>query len=192
MLDRKRIRVLPLLLGLQTALVSAWHGLVVTQRITKRIERSPHKLTLTQQQFDLSWSWRAPPQNARGIKPLHASAAKDSDDGLSQLRLFNSLTLQKDPFRSILPKKVSMYTCGPTVYDFAHVGNFRAFLTYDLIKRVLLYQGYDVDHICNLTDVDDKIIKRCEEQKVSLLELTRKYEDLFMKDLEALNIIPAR
>ena len=66
-----------------------------------------------------------------------------------------------------------MYTCGPTVYDSAHVGKFCAFLTYDVLKRVLLYLGYDVDHICNLTvtDVDDKIIKQCNREDMSLLEL---------------------
>lgn len=84
-----------------------------------------------------------------------------------------------------------MYTCGPTVYDSAHVGNFRAFLTYDVLKRVLLYLGYEVDHVCNLTDVDDKIIKRCSEQSISLKELTSKYENLFFDDLEALNIVKA-
>lgn len=85
-----------------------------------------------------------------------------------------------------------MYTCGPTIYDSAHVGNFRAFLTYDLVKRVLTYFGYSVDHICNLTDVEDKIIKRCNDLNISLQELTAKYESLFMDDLKALNIIPAR
>ena len=72
------------------------------------------------------------------------------------------------------------------------MGNFRAFLTYDLIKRVLLYFGYDVDHICNLTDVDDKIINRANDQGIpNVLELTRKFEELFMNDLKALNVIPA-
>jgi len=85
-----------------------------------------------------------------------------------------------------------MYTCGPTVYDSAHVGNFRAFLTYDVLKRALLYLGYDVDHVCNLTDVDDKIIRRCDRDGVSLLELTRRFEGKFFDDLEALNIIRAR
>ena len=85
-----------------------------------------------------------------------------------------------------------MYTCGPTVYDYAHVGNFRAFLTYDVLKRALTYLGYNVDHICNLTDVDDKIIKRCDRENVSLMDLTTKYSQLFFDDLEALNIIKAR
>jgi cysteinyl-tRNA synthetase len=78
------------------------------------------------------------------------------------------------------------------VYDYAHVGNFRAFLTYDLIKRVLLYFGYDVTHICNLTDVDDKIITRANEQRIEdISDLTLRYENYFFEDLMALNVIPA-
>jgi cysteinyl-tRNA synthetase len=66
-----------------------------------------------------------------------------------------------------------MYTCGPTVYDFAHIGNFRAFLTYDLLKRWLSYAGYDVDHVCNLTDVDDKIIQRMQRDSITLTSLLK-------------------
>jgi hypothetical protein len=94
------------------------------------------------------------------VKDETQTTQKDSN---RQLHLFNSLTLQKDPFQTITPQKVSMYTCGPTVYDYAHVGNFRAFLTYDVLKRTLQYFGYQVDHVCNLTDVDDKIIKKVSE-----------------------------
>jgi cysteinyl-tRNA synthetase len=112
-----------------------------------------------------------------------------------QLHLYNSLTRTKTPLVPIdnsNNNKVSMYTCGPTVYDSAHVGNFRAFLTYDILKRTLLYLGYAVDHICNLTDVDDKIIKKCNAEQVSLVELTTKYTNAFFDDLDALNIIKAR
>jgi len=87
-----------------------------------------------------------------------------------------------------------MYTCGPTVYDYAHVGNFRAFLTYDLVKRVLLYFGYEVEHICNLTDVDDKIINRANEQQLEIgkiSDLTLKFENYFFDDLKALNVLLA-
>eukprot|EP00956_Cyclotella_meneghiniana_P018188 scaffold30095_cov53-Cyclotella_meneghiniana.AAC.1 len=123
---------------------------------------------------------------------LHSTTAQDEPSSpLPQLKLYNSLTRSKDPFIPISPPQISMYTCGPTVYDYAHVGNFRAFLTYDVLKRVLLYLGYNVHHVCNLTDVDDKIIKRCQEQNLTLLELTRKYEQLFFDDLKALNIVPA-
>lgn len=108
------------------------------------------------------------------------------------LSLFNSLSRTKEAFTPLEPGKISMYTCGPTVYDHAHVGNFRAFLTYDVLKRAFAYFGYDVDHICNLTDVDDKIIARCDRENISLEDLTNKYARLFQEDLELLNIIPAR
>lgn len=108
------------------------------------------------------------------------------------LLLFNSKSRTKEAFRSINDNRVSMYTCGPTVYDFAHVGNFRAFLTYDLIKRVFLYFGYDVTHICNLTDVDDKIINRANKEGIKVItDLTRKYEEFFFDDLRALNVMLA-
>jgi cysteinyl-tRNA synthetase len=85
-----------------------------------------------------------------------------------------------------------MYTCGPTVYDYAHVGNFRAFLTYDLLKRTLMYLGYNVLHVCNLTDIDDKIIARANELQLDhVSQLTRHYEHLFRRDVAALHIIPA-
>mmetsp|Transcript_28288 Transcript_28288/g.44535 ORF Transcript_28288/g.44535 Transcript_28288/m.44535 type:complete len:672 (+) Transcript_28288:116-2131(+) len=109
-----------------------------------------------------------------------------------KLQLYNSLTRTKTPLTPIASPHISMYTCGPTVYDSAHVGNFRAFLTYDILKRTLLYLGYDVDHICNLTDVDDKIINKCNAESISLQELTDKYANAFFDDLEALNIIKAR
>ncbi len=75
-------------------------------------------------------------------------------------------------------------SCGPTVYDYAHIGNFRAFLTYDLIKRWLSYCGYAVDHICNLTDVDDKIIAKMCADQLTLEEITRKYSNAFFDDLK--------
>lgn len=75
-------------------------------------------------------------------------------------------------------------SCGPTVYDYAHIGNFRAFLTYDLIKRWLKYCGYDVTHICNLTDVDDKIIIKMAKEGKSLQEITNKYSKAFFEDIE--------
>jgi cysteinyl-tRNA synthetase len=135
------------------------------------------------------------PRQRDNSQPILSFAVSESTLQKSnnrEIQFYNSLSRAKDIFKTIHPGKVSMYTCGPTIYDSAHVGNFRAFLTYDLVKRVLTYFGYNVDHICNLTDVDDKIIKRCNDLNVSLQDLTAKYEALFMDDLKALNIIPAR
>lgn len=95
-------------------------------------------------------------------------------------------------FRPLNPPEVSFYSCGPTVYDSAHVGNFRAFLTYDVLKRVLQYLGYNVRHVCNLTDIDDKIINRANERKLKdIQQLTREFETKFFEDLDALNIVRA-
>jgi len=128
-------------------------------------------------------------------KPLYVSSLSSHSDADTadnppspSLTLFNSLSLRKEPFTPLSPPGVSLYTCGPTVYDHAHVGNFRAFLTYDILKRTLRYFRYDVKHVCNLTDVDDKIIARCARENVSLKALTSKYEGYFMEDLELLNV----
>lgn len=142
----------------------------------------------------LSGGKSSPAQNKESSSSLNTSSSSSDEvsSSLRELTLYNSLSRTKTPFEPQSSDLVTMYTCGPTVYDSAHVGNFRAFLTYDVLKRVLLYLGYNVDHVCNLTDVDDKIIKRCEREGMTLLELTRKFEGKFFDDLEALNIIKAR
>jgi len=104
------------------------------------------------------------------------------------LKLYNTLTRKKEIFKPIKKNNVGMYTCGPTIYDYAHIGNFRAYLVADLLKRYLKYSGYKVKHIMNLTDVDDKTIKVSQEKKISLKEFTEKYKKAFFKDLEALDI----
>ena len=104
------------------------------------------------------------------------------------LRLFNTMTRKKEIFRPLRDKEVRIYSCGPTVYDYAHIGNFRAYIFADLLRRYLKYKGYRVKHVMNITDVDDKIIKRVNEQKVSLKEYTAKYIKAFFEDLRALNI----
>ena len=101
----------------------------------------------------------------------------------NDIMIFNTLTRKKELFVPINPQKVSFYTCGPTVYDYAHIGNFRAFLTYDIIKRWLQYNNYNVDHVCNLTDVDDKIIIKMIAENKSLREITEKYTNAFFDDL---------
>src|ERR1044071_6201999 len=105
------------------------------------------------------------------------------------LKLFNTLTRSVQEFAPLDPvgKKVGIYCCGPTVYDFAHIGNWRTFVFGDLVRRYLEFKGYDVQHVMNITDVDDKIIKRVHENKTSLQEFTSKFENAFFEDLKALN-----
>jgi len=107
------------------------------------------------------------------------------------IRFFNTLTRRKETFTPIEKRQVRMYTCGPTVYDYAHIGNFRAFLFEDLLKRWLEYRGYTVTHVMNLTDVDDKTIKGSQKQKISLEQYTEHYANAFFEDIKALNIKPA-
>ena len=107
------------------------------------------------------------------------------------LQFFNSLKREKEIFQPIEKGKVGLYTCGPTVYDYAHIGNFRTFMFEDLLKRWLLHSSYDVKHVMNITDVDDKTIKKAKQMKVSLSGITDKYTQYFMEDLRWLKMIPA-
>lgn len=88
-------------------------------------------------------------------------------------------------------REVRLYTCGPTVYNYAHIGNFRAYMFEDLLKRYLIYKGYKVKHVMNLTDVDDKIIKAIYRQNISITDYTQTYKDAFFRDLETLGILRA-
>lgn len=108
-----------------------------------------------------------------------------------ELRFYNSLTRQVEPFRSLKPHEVGMYTCGPTVYNFAHIGNFRAYLFEDLLRRTLEFAGYNVRQVMNLTDVDDKTIRGSLAAGKPLKEYTRPYIEAFFADLKTLNIEPA-
>jgi cysteinyl-tRNA synthetase len=107
------------------------------------------------------------------------------------IRLFNTLSRKKETFTPIKKGQVEMYTCGPTVYDYAHIGNFRAFLFEDLLKRWLQYKGYKVTHVMNLTDIDDKTIKGSQKQGIPLRQYTDFYAKAFFEDIKALNIAPA-
>jgi cysteinyl-tRNA synthetase len=109
----------------------------------------------------------------------------------TSIRFFNTLTRRKEKFTPIEPDKVRMYTCGPTVYDYAHIGNYRAFLFEDLLKRWLEYRGFKVTHVMNLTDVDDKTIKGSQKQQIPLKQYTAHYTNAFFEDIKALNIKPA-
>jgi len=105
------------------------------------------------------------------------------------LKLFNTLSRSIQEFTPLDSdgKKVGMYCCGPTVYDFAHIGNWRTFVFADLVRRYLEFKGYAVTHVMNITDVEDKIIKRVRETKTSLREFTGKYETAFFADMKTLN-----
>jgi cysteinyl-tRNA synthetase len=107
------------------------------------------------------------------------------------LKLFNTLSRSIQEFTPLDPagKKTGMYCCGPTVYDFAHIGNWRTFVFGDLVRRTLEFKGYAVTHVMNITDVEDKIIKRVNENKTSLREFTGQYEAAFFEDLKTLNCL---
>jgi cysteinyl-tRNA synthetase len=104
------------------------------------------------------------------------------------LQLYNTLTRRKEEFYTIHPGEVRMYTCGPTVYDFAHIGNFRAYVFGDLLHRYLKYKGYKVTYVMNITDVDDKTIAGSQKEKIPLRDYTRRYKDAFFEDMKSLNI----
>ncbi|GMU92304.1 MAG: cysteine--tRNA ligase [Candidatus Hydrogenedentota bacterium] len=104
------------------------------------------------------------------------------------IRFYNTLTRVKETFEPLEPPTVRMYTCGPTVYNFAHIGNLRTFLFEDLLRRHLKYRGYRVMHVMNLTDVEDKIIRACRETGESLKSLTGRYAQAFFEDLDTLGI----
>lgn len=105
--------------------------------------------------------------------------------------VYNTLTNKKEEFKPINPPNVTMYVCGPTIYDYFHIGNGRTFVMSDIIRRYLEYKKYDVKFVMNLTDVDDKIIKKANEEKISTSELTERYEAAFMKDIKRFKMKPA-
>jgi cysteinyl-tRNA synthetase len=104
------------------------------------------------------------------------------------LSIYNTLTGKKEPFHSLRPKIVRMYVCGVTVYDYSHIGHARSALVFDVIRRYLEFSGYQVEFVKNFTDVDDKIIKRANEQGVSCETLTAKYIQAYNEDMERLGI----
>jgi cysteinyl-tRNA synthetase len=104
------------------------------------------------------------------------------------LRLYNTLSGKVEEFQPIQDKQVRMYACGPTVYDYGHIGNFRTFVAVDILRRFLRQSGYGVRHVMNITDVDDKIIRNSAQAGVPLKQFTSKYEKAFLEDTGALNI----
>jgi cysteinyl-tRNA synthetase len=102
------------------------------------------------------------------------------------LRLFNTLTRQLEEFHPLKDNIVRMYACGPTVHDYAHIGNFRTFLFADVLRRYLKYRGYQVEHVMNITDIDDRIIKKSNERGLSLSDYTAQYVKIFLEDFDAI------
>ena len=104
---------------------------------------------------------------------------------------FNSLSSKKELFKPINKKLITLYTCGPTVYDSPHIGNYRTFLFEDLLKRTLIASGFKVQHAMNITDIDDKTIKASTNENIDLKEFTKKYINIFFDELKILRILPA-
>ena len=102
--------------------------------------------------------------------------------------LYNTSKRSKEEFIPVQPGKVKMYACGPTVYDYFHIGNARAFVTFDVLRRYFEYRGYEVDYVQNITDIDDKIIARSLEEKVPFQQIADKYAQAFLDDSAALGI----
>jgi len=106
------------------------------------------------------------------------------------IRLANTLSGSVDELRPIEPGRIRMYSCGPTVYDYGHIGNFRTFVFVDLLRRFLKQSGLKLDHVMNITDVDDKIIRNASQQKLSVREYAGKFEQAFLEDMRTLNLQP--
>ncbi|TDJ58499.1 MAG: cysteine--tRNA ligase, partial [Nitrospina sp.] len=106
------------------------------------------------------------------------------------LRVFNTSTGQKEEFIPLREGRVGMYVCGVTVYDYCHIGHARAAIVFDTVYRYLQHLGYEVNYVCNFTDIDDKIIKRANEENIGWQEVTEKYIQAFYEDMGQLNITP--
>ena len=104
------------------------------------------------------------------------------------LRLYNTMSSQVEEFRPLRDNEVRMYACGPTVYDYGHIGNFRTFIAVDMLQRFLRQSGYKVRYVMNITDVDDKIIRNAARDGVSVQQYTAKYEKAFLEDSALIGI----
>jgi cysteinyl-tRNA synthetase len=110
---------------------------------------------------------------------------------MEMIEIYNTLTKKKEEFKPITPNKVSMYVCGPTVYNFIHIGNARPMIVFDTVRRYFMYKGYEVNYVSNFTDVDDKIIKAAIEEGVDSEEISTRYIAECRKDMADMNILPA-
>jgi cysteinyl-tRNA synthetase len=104
------------------------------------------------------------------------------------MKIYNTLSHTVEKFIPQNPPKVTMYTCGPTVYDYMHIGNLRTFVFSDLLYKTLKFNNFEVEAVENITDIDDKIIKRAKEKNINIEEITSEYTKYFLQDLKKLNI----
>lgn len=104
------------------------------------------------------------------------------------MKIYDSLSRTKKPLKKPLLRKLKMFVCGPTVYDDIHLGNFRTYISFDMIARYLKYRGYNLFYLQNITDIDDKIIERAKKENISWNEIAQKYENIYYKNTKALNI----
>ena len=107
------------------------------------------------------------------------------------MKVYNTLSKQKEEFVPLQEGKVSMYVCGPTVYNLIHIGNARPMIVFDTVRRYMEHKGYEVNFVSNFTDVDDKIIAKANEEGVTADEVSKRYIEECKKDLAAMNVYPA-
>src|SRR3989344_5326101 len=110
---------------------------------------------------------------------------------MQNIRVYNFLTRKKEAFKPVKKGLVGFYACGPTVYNYAHIGNLRTYIFEDILKRTLEYAGYKVKHVMNITDVDDKIIAGAKKVGKNIGDFSKPYKKAFFEDLKKLNIEPA-
>ena len=108
-----------------------------------------------------------------------------------EMKVYNSLSRRVEPLEPLADNTIRLYTCGPTVYNFAHIGNFRAYTFEDILRRVVQFNGMKIRQVMNLTDVDDKTIRGANAAGVALTDYTKTYKDAFFEDLKKLNVQPA-
>ena len=106
------------------------------------------------------------------------------------MQVFNTLTRRKEELKPIMPGNFRIYVCGPTVYNYIHIGNARPVVVFDTLRRYLEYRGNRVRFVSNITDIDDKLITKANEEGISMQEVARRYEAEFLKDCEGLNVLP--
>src|ERR1700727_3083252 len=111
----------------------------------------------------------------------------------TEFKLYNSMSRKVEELNPLSPPKIKLYVCGPTIYNYGHIGNFRTYVAVDLLRRTLKHFGYEVDHVMQFTDVDDKTIRGSREKDLPLKEFTLIYRQAFLEDAKTLNIeIPER